>query len=137
MLHVHVNFVAVLVAGLAAFVLGWLWYSPLLFVKPWMRARGIDPASMAGGKMPMGKMLAELIRCLLLAFFMAHIVGEYYPKTWMSAAHFGIFLWVTFPVMIFWGMSLWENQPWKAAVIDAGDWLVKLVAISLIIACWK
>ncbi|PYO76509.1 MAG: hypothetical protein DMD63_14300 [Gemmatimonadetes bacterium] len=36
---VHVNYLAVLVATVVVFVLGWLWYSPLLFFKPWMRAR--------------------------------------------------------------------------------------------------
>jgi uncharacterized membrane protein YjfL (UPF0719 family) len=40
----HVNYIAVLVAAIVVFVLGWLWYSPLLFYKPWMRARGMDPA---------------------------------------------------------------------------------------------
>src|SRR5438034_8844388 len=42
---VHVNYWAVLVSAIVVFVLGWLWYSPLLFYKPWMRARGLDPAA--------------------------------------------------------------------------------------------
>src|SRR2546430_3690237 len=42
---VHVNYLAVLVAAVAVFVLGWLWYSPLLFYKPWMRLRGMDPVA--------------------------------------------------------------------------------------------
>jgi len=136
-LHIEVNLVAVLVAGVAAFVLGWLWYSPLLFMKPWLHSRGLDPASMAGMKMPVGKMAGELLRCLVLAFFVAHIVGEYSPKTWMAAAHFGIFLWVTFPVLIYWGTALWENHSWKTVAIDAGDWLVKLLAVTLILFFMK
>src|SRR6266550_2472245 len=69
---VHVNYVAVLVAAVAVFVLGWLWYSPLLFFKPWMRLRGMDPvAAMAGAKMPAGKLLIELVRCLVLACVIA------------------------------------------------------------------
>jgi Protein of unknown function (DUF1761) len=135
--HVHVNLVAVLVAGVVAFVVGWLWYSPMLFLNPWMRARGLDPASMAGGKMSMGKMVAELVRCLLLAFLLAHLVGEFHPTTWTSAVHYGIFLWVTLPVMLFWGAAMWENQPPKASIIDAGDWLVKLLVIPLILFFMK
>jgi len=50
---VSVNYLHVLVAAVLVFVLGWLWYSPLLFYKPWMRMRGLDPvAAMAGAKMP-------------------------------------------------------------------------------------
>src|SRR6266480_4920531 len=73
---VHVNYVAVLVATVAVFVLGWLWYSPLLFFKPWMRLRGMDPvAAMAGAKMPAGKLLIELARCLVLACVIARLVA--------------------------------------------------------------
>jgi hypothetical protein len=37
-----VNWFAVLAATLSMFVLGALWYSPLLFVKPWIKAAGLD-----------------------------------------------------------------------------------------------
>ncbi len=137
MLHVELNFVAVLVAGVVAFVLGWLWYSPVLFLKPWMRARGMDPATMAGAGMPIRKVITELIRCLVLAFFLAHLVAEFAPKTWMSAAHYGIFLWITFPVILYWGSSLWEDHPTMASLIDAGDWFVKIVSIVLVLFFWR
>src|SRR5438034_213058 len=86
---VHVNYVAVLVAAVAVFVLGWLWYSPLLFFKPWMRLRGMDPvAAMAGAKMPAGKLLIELARCLVLACVIARLVALLGISTWMGAVHF-------------------------------------------------
>ncbi|HEX2712884.1 MAG TPA: DUF1761 family protein, partial [Candidatus Acidoferrales bacterium] len=63
------NYLAVVVAAVAVFVLGWLWYSPLLFYKSWMRLRGLDPiAAMAGAKMPVGKLALEFVRCLVLAY---------------------------------------------------------------------
>ena len=37
------NYLAVLVAALTSIILGFLWYSPLLFAKPWMREMGYDP----------------------------------------------------------------------------------------------
>src|SRR2546426_8368525 len=74
---VHVNYLAVLVAAVAVFVLGWLWYSPLLFFKPWMRLRGMDPgAAMSGAKMPAGKLFIELVRCLVLAYVIARFVDR-------------------------------------------------------------
>ena len=60
---VHVNSLAVLVAAVAVFVLGWLWYSPLLFYKPWMRLRGMDPvAAMAGANLPAGKLVRHRLQ---------------------------------------------------------------------------
>ncbi|PYX37422.1 MAG: hypothetical protein DMG81_14180, partial [Acidobacteria bacterium] len=42
-----VNFWAVLGSAVATMVIGFLWYSPLLFAKPWMLAMGYDPADKA------------------------------------------------------------------------------------------
>lgn len=134
---VHVNYLAVLVASAAVFVLGWLWYSPLLFFKPWMRLRGMDPVgAMAGAKMPAGKLLIELVRCLVLAYVIARLVASLGVSSWMGAVHIGLFLWIGFPVILLTGSVLWENIPWKVAAIHAGDWLVKLLVISVIVSGW-
>src|SRR5213596_1360925 len=90
---VSVNYLHVLVAAVVVFVLGWLWYSPLLFFKPWMRARGLDPAAaMAGAKMPAGKLVIELVRCLVLAYVIARFVALLGVSSWLGAVHFGLFL---------------------------------------------
>ena len=135
---VHVSFLPVLVAAVVVFVLGWLWYSPLLFYKPWMRLRGLDPvAAMAGVKMPGGKLLVELVRCLLLAYVIARFVALLGISSWLMAVHFGFMAWIGFPVIILTGSVLWENTPWKVAAIHAGDWLVKLLVISVIVTLWR
>jgi Protein of unknown function (DUF1761) len=43
MLLMCVNFWAVLGSAAATMVIGFLWYSPFLFAKPWMLAMGYDP----------------------------------------------------------------------------------------------
>jgi hypothetical protein len=135
---VHVNYLHVLVAAVVVFVLGWLWYSPLLFFKPWMRARGLDPvAAMAGAKMPGGKLVVEFVRCILLAYVIARFVALLGIAGFLGAVHFGLFLWIGFPVIILTGSVLWENTPLKVAAIHAGDWLVKLLVIPIIVTLWR
>jgi hypothetical protein len=135
---VHVNYFAVLVATFAVFVLGWLWYSPLLFFQPWMRLRGMDPvAAMTGAKMPGGKLLIEVGRCLVLAYVIARFVALLGVSSWMGAVHFGLSLWIGFPVILLTGSVLWENIPWKVAAIHAGDWLVKMLVIPIIVSVWQ
>ena len=135
---VHVNYLAVIVAAVAVFVLGWLWYSPLLFFKPWMRLRGMDPdAAMAGAKMPGGKLVVELVRCLVVAYIIARFVALLGVASLFGAVHFGLFVWIGFPVIILTGSVLWENTPWKVAAIHAGDWLVKMMVISIIVTVWR
>ena len=135
---VHVNYLAVLVSAVAVFVLGWLWYSPLLFFKPWMRLRGQDPvAAMAGAKMPGGKLVLEMVRCVLLSYVIARFAALLAITGLMSAVHFGFMLWLGFPVIILTGSVLWENTPVGVAAIHAGDWLVKLLAIPIIVTLWR
>ena len=135
---VHVSFLPVLVAGVAVFILGWLWYSPLLFYKPWMRLRGLDPVSaMEGAKMPGGKLVVEFLRCLFLAYVIAGFAALLGIHSWLIALHFGLMLWIGFPVVLLVGSVLWENIPWKVAAIHAGDWLVKMVVIALIVSLWR
>jgi p-aminobenzoyl-glutamate transporter AbgT len=38
-----VNLLAVLVAAIATMVIGFLWYSPMLFARPWMVLMGYNP----------------------------------------------------------------------------------------------
>ena len=134
---VHVTYLPVLVAAVVVFVLGWLWYSPLLFFKPWMRLRGLDPvAAMAGAKVPGGKLLIELARCLVLAYVIARFVALLGITSWIGALHFGLFLWIGFPVILLAGSVLWDNTPLGVAAIHAGDWLVKLLVIAVIAGVW-
>jgi len=134
---VHVNYTAVFVAAIAVFVLGWLWYSPFLFYKPWMRARGIDPvAAMASAKMPGGKLVIELLRCIVLAYVIARFAALLGISSWMGAVHFGFLLWIGFPVILLIGSVLWDNTPVKVAAIHSGDWLVKMLVIPIIVTVW-
>ncbi len=43
MLDFSVSFLPLVVLAAANFFLSWIWYSPVLFAKPWMKAPGIDP----------------------------------------------------------------------------------------------
>ena len=134
----HVNYLTVLVSAVVVFVSGWLWYSPLLFFKPWMRLRGLDPAAaMAGAKMPVGKLVIEFARCFVLSFVIFRFVALLGVVRVIGAVHFGLSVWIGFPVLIFGGLVLWENTPWQVAAIDAGDWLVKLLVVPIIVVLWR
>ncbi|HET7790708.1 MAG TPA: DUF1761 domain-containing protein [Gemmatimonadales bacterium] len=131
---VHVNLLAVLVATVVVFLLGWLWYSPLLFFKPWMRLRGLDPAAaMQGQKMPVGKLAVELVRCFVLSYLMARFLALLGVAGVMGGVHFGVLAWIAFPVILLTGSVLWDAVKWQVAAIHAGDWLVKMLVIPIIV----
>jgi hypothetical protein len=41
----ELNWLAVLIGAAIYFVLGALWYSPMLFARPWQRSIGWDPSA--------------------------------------------------------------------------------------------
>lgn len=65
-LFVDVNWVAVTVGAIAAFVLGWLWYSPMLFAKKWAEGIGVDITDKSGPMM--SAMVAQAVATFLLAW---------------------------------------------------------------------
>jgi hypothetical protein len=56
---------------------------------------------------------------------------------WISAVKLGLWLWIGFPFMILVGSVLWDKVPWKLAAIHAGDWLVKLLVMAIILGVWR
>ena len=77
-MHIHnLNWLAVLVAAVSTMVVGFLWYSPILFAKPWMREMGYDPDDKAkvqemqkgAGPAYLGSFLASLVSAFILALF--------------------------------------------------------------------
>ena len=65
----QVNCVAVRVAAFAAFMLGSIWYSPLMFVKPWMAENKVDVEAHKANAQPMGPLLAIAFICALITAY--------------------------------------------------------------------
>lgn len=43
-------------------------------------------------------------------------------------------LWVTFPAVLLTGAVVHEKVPWRLAAVHGGDWLIKLVLVSGVVA---
>ena len=61
----NLEWVPVVVSFVLAFGLGWLWYSPMMFLKPWASALGLDTEGPNDGMMK--AMIPQAIATFLLA----------------------------------------------------------------------
>lgn len=129
-----INYVAVLVAALSSFVVGWLWYGPL-FGKPWMKLNGFDPVKMREGALPMPLVMgSNYIATVLAAFALAMFLGA------ESDPAFGIFAGIM--VAVFWiGTSrlndvLYERKPLGLFFINTGYYLVTYSIMGAILGAW-
>ena len=129
------NIWAILAATVSAFILGGLWYSPMLFHKPWMKANGFTEADVAGGNMAKIFGLA-FIFTLIMAFNLAMFLND--PKTnlaWGATAGFlAGFGWAALGLSI---VALFEHRPWPYMVINGGYLTVALVIMGAIIGGWR
>ncbi|SRR6266567_432526 len=128
-----INVVAVVVAALAAFVASAVWY--MVFGRELAKVS----AAFAKGlqqRQPW-KLLGVLVQSLVLALVLAYLLGLIGKIDWLGALGIGVLLWVGLAAMQWVGSIMWENVPLKMAAIHAGDWLVKLVLIAVIIGVWR
>ncbi len=132
-----INYVAVVVSAPAWVLVGSLWYSPLLFGRQWMELSGINPGTMAAVKMPMWEVVAELAKGLVVGYGVAWLLGLSGIVDWKAALSLGIWVWIGFPVVILASSVMWQNVPLALAAIHAGDWLTKLLLMSVTLGAWR
>jgi len=131
------NYWAVVVAAVAAFVVGAVWYSPLLFGKTYMEVRGLNPGAVAEMSPPAAELLGELVRNLVVAFVLAHFVVRLGVGDWKGAVQLGLWVSVGFQAMLLMGAVLHEKMPWMLYAIHAGDALVKTILMTVILSVWR
>ncbi len=84
----QLNWLAIGIAAVLHFLLGWLWYSPKVFGKLWMVSIGLDPKDCEGEKKGMAKaMIVCLISCLLVAISTVHLIGAFHAVSIKNAIH--------------------------------------------------
>lgn len=131
----RINLTSVFVAALAAFLVGMVWYSPLLFAKPWMALSGMSPedckARQKKGMAPL--MIAAFAMCLLMAFAFGYVVTRTNSGSLVDAMRKAALLWGGFVVPVLAAGVLWEKKPLALFFINAGHYLVTLLVISAII----
>jgi hypothetical protein len=131
-----INYLAVIVAAAAAFVMSSVWYT--LFGKERMKLLGNNPGAKADmRRVPTWKMLGEFIRGLVVAYVLARFVVLLGVVNWKGGVQLGIWVWIGFPFMILVGSVMWDKRPWKLAAIHAGDWLAKVLLMAVILGVWR
>jgi hypothetical protein len=68
---------------------------------------------------------------------LARLVRGLGVSTGPGAAGLAVLLWIGFPFVLWTGAIMWENVPVELAAIHAGDWLLKLVLVTVIVAVWR
>jgi hypothetical protein len=130
----NVNWLAVIVAALASFVVGWLWYGPL-FGKKWMDLNGFTKENIQEGGLSMPViMIINYVATALAALAIAMFIGA------EANAGFGIFAGLMIAIFLI-GTSrlndvLYERKPIELFWINVGYNLVIYTIMGAILGAW-
>jgi hypothetical protein len=134
--HLHlINHWAVLVSAVLLWILGAIWYSPALFVKPWMAALGIVPDAPKKGLA--AGMISSLIGDVLAAFVLLHFIHWSGAASFGAGAFIGFLSWLGFIVATQFPQGIYENRPLSLFAINSGYWLVGLPIVGGLLAVWR
>ena len=134
MLEIPINWWAVVVAAVVKFVLGALWYSPPLFLRPWQHLAGVDDAAMRM-RMPLA-LPTDALGSLIMAVVLVHAVRYAGVRGWGQGAALGFFAWLGFIAVTQVPATIYEGRSWRFFAINAGYLLVALLLMGAILAAW-
>ena len=129
-----INWAAVLVAALSAFMVGGIWYSSALFGKAWMADSNLTTETVKAGNK--GKIfgftgLFSLLMAVNLAIFLAEAKTD---VSWGATAGFLAGIW-TFGAIA--THSLFELKGWRYIFINGGYSIVSLTIMGAILGAWR
>ena len=129
---IHLNYLAIAVAAIAVFVFAAVYYIVL------SRRLAQLGSGAAANPAPMPLVMGlELFKSFVVAAVIAGLVRLVGITDVGGAVKLGLVLWIAFPVVLLAGSVVHENVPWRLAAIHSGDWLPKLLIISVIVSVWR
>jgi hypothetical protein len=139
MVNFTVSAVPLFVLALANFFLSWLWYSPVLFAKPWMKALGINEQhtmTPEQKKQMPWLFLSGMLSSFLLVYVMMVIIYSLNARDFFSGMFIGIVIWAGFALTHSLN-TLWEGRKVTVLVINNGLFLLTYALYGGILAIWR
>jgi hypothetical protein len=132
----HVNFLAILVSAAAYWIIGALWYSPVLFAKPWTKHIGKTREQMMEGFSKLS-FLWSFVWSFVAAYGIARILVWANGATVVDGFLVGLLAGVCFIVAPLTVNNLFDRRPLALLVINAAYHSVALMIAGIIIGAWR
>ncbi|HEX8286244.1 MAG TPA: DUF1761 domain-containing protein [Pyrinomonadaceae bacterium] len=134
-----INYPAVVASAIGYWVLGALWYSPVLFARPFIALKGWTPEQLAAveAQSHAGEIGLAFVGSLVLAYVLAHFVKFTGAETVPSGMLTGFWLWLGFVVTTSLETVIFEGRPLGLYLINNGYHLVGLLGMGALLAVWR
>lgn len=127
------NWIAILVAGLAAWIVGAIWYSPPLFGRRWAATLGMKLEE--GGNLA-AILVSGLVISIVGAAFLRLFLGFAGATGLVDAILLALILWLAFIFLPNIPGTLFAKQSWKGLAIVQAEHAVAMAAMGAVLVSW-
>jgi hypothetical protein len=134
-----IKYPAVLVAALVHYILGGLWYSPLLFGNKFVQIINWPPDKLAEieRQSHVKELAIALVTSLVLVYILAHFVQYTKATTAMAGIQTAFWLWLGFIVTTQLATVIFEQRPLGLYLLNIGYQFVGCALAGAILAVWR
>ncbi|HEX8422513.1 MAG TPA: DUF1761 domain-containing protein [Pyrinomonadaceae bacterium] len=134
-----INYAAVFVSAVVYWVLGGIWYSPLLFGGKFIEIMRWSPEQLARIEADGagGQLALAFVGSLVASYVLAHIVRYLNAESAADGAKTGLWLWLGFIVTTNLNTVFFEFRPLGLYLINIGYHLVAFLAMGTLLAVWR
>ena len=131
-----INYIAVVIATLAGFGLGAVWY--MVLGHAWMRALGKtkEELSREQGAAKALPFVIALVALFVMALMLAGLMGHLGDVTVRGGVISGLFMWIGFVITTMGVNHAFSGAKPMLTLIDGGHWLAVLVVMGAVIGAF-
>ena len=129
-----VNYIAVMIAALAGFGLGAVWY--MVLAKPWMHAVGKTEADRPQGSAQVVLFAIAIVALFIMALMLAGVMGHLGNITIRGGVISGFFVWLGFVITTMGVNHVFSGAKPMLTLIDGGYWLAVLLIQGAVIGAF-
>ena len=138
---ITINYLAVVVGGVAAMLLGAIWYGPL-FGRKWMEIIGVSADDLDRRKQMQKSAgplyVVQFVLTLFQVLVLAHLIADTQRATGLERA---LWIWAAFVIPTLAGAVMWTNDSgrikWARFLIQGGYQLCLFIIFGMLLQFWK
>jgi len=135
----HIDILGIILATVAYMIVGWLWYSPFIFGKRWMKLMRMDavsPDEMVVLKKSSNRaMILTGINALIMAFVLERVIYNVPLVTFGMTIALSVLLWIGLVATSCANEYIfsYKGKPWSVYLINQGNMIVTIIIMTIIL----
>jgi hypothetical protein len=131
------NPIAVIVISIIAFVFGGLWFSPLLFVKAWMKEVKMTPESAKAAGAGQSLLPKAFAMTLISTFSLAVLIAAHHTSGALKGGELGLFVGAGVVASRQATNAIFELKSLRYVMIIAGHDIAQFTLVGAILGVWR